>query len=306
MEPRAHHVMIGLFTVIVVAAGLIFALWLGKYGKNTAMSSYVIVFNEPVRGLAAGSAVQFNGIKVGEVVDLSLDPADVRHVRALISIQAAIPIKVDTRARLVITGITGVSVISLSSGQTDSTPLVKKEGQRYPELVAVPSPISQFMQNGDTLLASMTELLHNANLLLSGDNAARVSRTLENLESVTALFAEKRVDLGQLIASMATASQSLNDTLHAVNRLVTNEGQASLQSARHALASVDKAATGVARLVSENQGAVSAGVQGLGELGPTLQELRMTLAALRSTLLKLNDNPTGYLLGSESLKEVAP
>ena len=306
MEPRAHHVMIGLFTVIVVAAGLIFALWLGKYGKNTAMSSYVIVFNEPVRGLAAGSAVQFNGIKVGEVVDLSLDPADVRHVRALISIQAAIPIKVDTRARLVITGITGVSVISLSSGQTDSPPLAKKEGQRYPELVAVPSPISQFMQNGDTLLASMTELLHNANQLLSGDNAARVSRTLENLESVTALFAEKRVDLGQLIASMATASQSLNDTLHSVNRLVANEGQASLQSARHALASVDKAATGVARLVSENQGAVSAGIQGFGELGPTLQELRMTLAALRSTLLKLNDNPTGYLLGSESLKEVAP
>lgn len=306
MEPRAHHVMIGLFTVIVVAAGLVFALWLGKYGKHTAMSNYVIVFNEPVRGLAAGSAVQFNGIKVGEVVDLSLDPADIRHVRALINIQSAIPVKVDTRARLVITGITGVSVISLSSGPTDSPPLMKKEGQRYPELVAVPSPISQFMQNGDTLLASMTELLHNANQMLSGQNAARVSRTLDNLESVTALFAEKRTDLGELVASMATASQTLNETLHTVNSLVSNEGQATLRNARHALESVDKAATGVARLVTDNQGAVSSGMQGLNELGPTLQELRMTLATLRSTLRKLNDNPTGYLLGSESLKEVAP
>lgn len=306
MEPRAHHVMIGLFTVIVVAAGLVFALWLGKYGKHTAMSNYVIVFNEPVRGLAAGSAVQFNGIKVGEVVDLSLDPADIRHVRALINIQSAIPVKVDTRARLVITGITGVSVISLSSGPTDSPPLMKKEGQRYPELVAVPSPISQFMQNGDTLLASMTELLHNANQMLSGQNAARVSRTLDNLESVTALFAEKRTDLGELVTSMATASQTLNETLHTVNSLVSNEGQATLRNARHALESVDKAATGVARLVTDNQGAVSSGMQGLNELGPTLQELRMTLATLRSTLRKLNDNPTGYLLGSESLKEVAP
>ncbi len=306
MEPRAHHVMIGLFTVIVVAAGLVFALWLGKYGKHTAMSNYVIVFNEPVRGLAAGSAVQFNGIKVGEVVDLSLDPADIRHVRALINIQSAIPVKVDTRARLVITGITGISVISLSSGPTDSPPLMKKEGQRYPELVAVPSPISQFMQNGDTLLASMTELLHNANQMLSGQNAARVSRTLDNLESVTALFAEKRTDLGELVTSMATASQTLNETLHTVNSLVSNEGQATLRNARHALESVDKAATGVARLVTDNQGAVSSGMQGLNELGPTLQELRMTLATLRSTLRKLNDNPTGYLLGSESLKEVAP
>ncbi|MFA7624143.1 MAG: MlaD family protein [Pusillimonas sp.] len=306
MEPRAHHVMIGLFVVIVVTAGLVFALWLGKYGKHTAMSSYVIVFNEPVRGLAAGSAVQFNGIKVGEVVNLSLDPVDIRHVRALINIQSAIPMTADTRARLVITGITGVSVISLGSGRADSPPLEAKVGQPYPELIAVPSPISQFMQNGDTLLAGVTELMHNANQMLSAENAARISRTLDNLESASAMFAEKRTDLGDLISTMGRASYELDDMLRAVNRLVTHDGQASLRSARQALDSVDKAAAGVARLVTDNQGAVAAGLQGMNELGPTLQELRMTLATLRATLRKLNDNPAGYLLGSESLQEVAP
>ncbi len=30
METRAHHVLIGLFTVLVVGAALMFALWLGK------------------------------------------------------------------------------------------------------------------------------------------------------------------------------------------------------------------------------------------------------------------------------------
>lgn len=30
METRAHHVLIGLFTVLVVGGALLFALWLGK------------------------------------------------------------------------------------------------------------------------------------------------------------------------------------------------------------------------------------------------------------------------------------
>ncbi len=306
MEPRAHHVLIGLFTVIVIAAALAFALWLSKYGQNTAMASYVIVFNEPVRGLSRGGAVQFNGIKVGEVTDLTLDPNDVRNVRALITIQEAIPVQVDTRARLVITGITGVSVIALSSGDPDSPKAKAKPGQQYPEITAVPSPISQFMQGGDTLLASMTELLHNANRFMSAENAGRFANALENLESISALLADKRTDLDTLISSMSAATKQLSSTLQSVDRLITVEGQASLRSAQHAMASVDKAATGVARLISENQGAVSSGMQGLGELGPTLQELRMTLATLRTTLRKLDDNPAAYIMGSESLKEVAP
>lgn len=306
MEPRAHHVMIGLFTVIVIAAGLMFTLWLGKYGRNTANTNYVVVFNEPVRGLARGGAVQFNGIKVGEVVDLSLDPADIRHVRALISIPSSIPVKTDTVARLTITGITGVSVIALSSANPDSPPLEAREGQQFPELIALPSPLSQLMQNGDTLMSSMTELLQNTNRLLSAENADRVSRTLANLESVTMVFAENRKDVETLLSSVAAAGQTLNETLQSVNRLVASDGQASLRSARHALDSVDKAATRVTQLVQDNQGALSAGIQGLAELGPTLQELRMTLASLRSTLRKLNDNPAGYLLGAETLNEVTP
>lgn len=306
MEPRAHHVMIGLFTVIVIAIGLIFALWLGKYGKNTSRSNYVVVFNEPVRGLARGGAVQFNGIRVGDVVDLSIDPNDIRNVRALISIQSAIPVKVDTVARLVITGITGVSVIALSSANPDSPALQASSDQPYPVIIASPSPLSQIMQNGDTLLSSMTELVHNANRLLSAENSDKVSRALSHLESVTTVIAENRDDINTVLSSMAKASQTLNETLVAVNRLVASEGQPSLRSARHALDSVDKAATQVARLVQENQGAVAAGMQGLGELGPTLQELRMTLATLRSTLRKLNDNPAGYLMGAETLTEVSP
>ena len=82
MEPRAHHVLIGSFTILAAAAALLFALWLGK-GPNAAQQRfYTVIFNEAVRGLSVGSEVEYNGIKIGEVTALDLDPRDPQRVLA--------------------------------------------------------------------------------------------------------------------------------------------------------------------------------------------------------------------------------
>ena len=47
-------------------------------------------------------------------------------------------------------------------------------------------------------------------------------------------------------------------------------------------------------------------LQGLGELGPTIIELRETLSALRSFSRRLEEDPAGYLLRSDSIKEFQP
>src|SRR3546814_561074 len=119
MEPRAHHVLIGAFTVLVAALAVLFSLWLSKANQSIGDRSYVVVFNEAVRGLTIGSAVQYNGIKVGEVFNLSLDSSDPSVVKAHIKVQDGILIKQDARARLVLTGLTGASVIGLSGGSPD-------------------------------------------------------------------------------------------------------------------------------------------------------------------------------------------
>ncbi len=116
METRAHHVLIGLFSVIVIGAALLFGLWLAKSGSEGKFNYYDIVFNEAVSGLSQGSSVQYSGIKVGDVAFLRLDPKDPRKVWARIRVVASAPIKQDTTAKLALTGITGTSIIQLSSG----------------------------------------------------------------------------------------------------------------------------------------------------------------------------------------------
>ncbi|MGH8115604.1 MAG: MlaD family protein, partial [Rhodanobacteraceae bacterium] len=59
METRAHHVLIGAFTLVVVVLGLLFALWLGKASLSRQHHYYDIVFTEAVTGLSKGSPVQY-------------------------------------------------------------------------------------------------------------------------------------------------------------------------------------------------------------------------------------------------------
>lgn len=47
-------------------------------------------------------------------------------------------------------------------------------------------------------------------------------------------------------------------------------------------------------------------MQGLGQLGPAIGELRDTLGALRSFSQRLEQDPAGYLLRNDSIKEFQP
>ena len=305
MEPRAHHVLIGLFTVLMVAAALGFALWLSKASSDQELRDYDVIFNEAVSGLSQGSAVQYSGIKVGDVISLRLDPQDPRKVRAHIRVSANTPIKEDTRARLSITGITGAALIQLHSGSPESPVLISKNDQRA-EIIADPSPLSRLMANGEDLVLSVTRLLNRANQLFSRDNIGRISRTLENIEQTSASVAEQRDELRTALQQMSSASQEAADLMRNANQLLSGQGREAMDSASRLMASLERSSSNVERLLTDNRAALDGGMQGIGELGPTIIELRETLSALRSFARRLEEDPAGYLLRSDTIKEFQP
>jgi len=312
MEPRAHHVMIGAFTVVVAVLAVLFSLWLGKAGQNAGDRHYVVIFNEAVRGLTVGSAVQYNGIKVGEVQGLSLDPNDPAVVRARIKVQDDIPIKRDTRARLVLTGITGASVIGLSGGSPDS-PELPQPDSGDPIIIATPSPITQLLANSDNLMTNLTSLVMSAQQVLSPENAERISRSLDNLEQLTAALSGQSGNMNQLVEAVTQASRQANEALaqatvlmdHA-DTLLDKQGTATLQSVQRAMASLESTGKSLDQLIGENRSGLNSGVDGLRQLGPALHELRGTLASLQEVVRKLGDSPTNFLLGRTKIEEFEP
>lgn len=312
METRAHHVLIGLFTVLTVGAALLFALWLAKSSADREFDYYDVIFTEAVSGLSRGGVVQYSGIKVGEVVGLKLDPKDPRRVIARVRLNGGTPVRQDTRAKLTLAGITGTSLIQLTGGTPSSPPLTAKEG-KVPRITATPSPFARLLADGEDLMTNVNKLLISANRILSPENAERIDRTLANLQQTTDTIAGQSDNFAEALQQLALASREGSQAMRQLaqlmergNGLLDDQGRSILVDAQKTMASLERISLRLDAMVEGNQGAVEGGLRGLNQLGPALQELRSTLRSLQGVSRQLEENPADYLLGRDKPREFQP
>lgn len=135
MEIRARYTLMGLFTLAVIAAGFGFTYWLNSAGGLGGRSYYRVSFDSPVAGLLRGSGVLFNGIRVGEVTGLKLDPTRPRVTTASIAVDRDAPVRADTRVTIEFQGLTGAPVIALIGGDANA-PLLAAASGEAPVLIA--------------------------------------------------------------------------------------------------------------------------------------------------------------------------
>lgn len=312
METRAHHVLVGLFTIIAISGALLFALWLGKSSVDREFKVYEVVFNESVTGLSIGSTVQYNGIKVGDVSGLQLDPQDPRRVQVLIRVGNNTPVKQDTSARLAVTGVTGTAIIQLYGGSPQS-PELRTADSKPAIIVADPSPLSRLLTDGGDLLTNINQLLLNANRMFSDQNIERISNTFENLEQATSVLAGEQDNIRRLLEQLSSASAQANQTFTETNRmmsttnaLLAEHGKQIFVDAQKTMAAIERSTAQFEQFIDENGQALNNSLQGLAETGPTIAELRITLASLRQVIRRLHENPSALLLEREQRQEFRP
>lgn len=314
METRASYVLIGAFALGLVVAAFGFVLWLGKLSLEREWVYYDIVFEEAVTGLTVGGAVQYNGIQVGEVRKLSLAPDDPRRVVAHVRLNGGTPVKTDTRARLNIVGLTGVTVIQLSGGTPGAAALVPAPGESVARIVADVSAMQSLLASGQDAALSANETLVRLNKLLSDDNLDHVAMALRNIDQVTQSLANQRGELHGLVADVSEASKQLKRSLQRIDRvsasadaLVHERMEPLLDDARGWLISAQRTTDAATALLDRNREPIARfTTNGLAQLAPALIELRAALRSLRSTSGHLQDDPAGYLLGREQPKEFQP
>lgn len=307
METRAHFVLIGAFTIAVTVFGLLFSLWAAKYAADRSWQHYAVVFSEPVTGLSEGSSVLFNGIAVGTVQNLQLSPDDPRSVVAELRLDAHAPVKVDTRARLSITSLTGPPVIQLTGGSPGSPRLSDTSDRDVPIILTEPSALQNIADVSNRLVERLDRLT-------SEENIARIEATLANIESATAALGDGREDITELLRSARAASARLESTLDAANgaigdfdRNFVQELPPLVEKLDRTLSRLDSAADGADAILNENRAAINSFANdGLSQLGPTLGELRGLIRDLRRVGDRLESNPTRFLLGRDTPREFEP
>jgi phospholipid/cholesterol/gamma-HCH transport system substrate-binding protein len=197
METRARYALIGLFMLAVIIASFAFVYWLENKGGFAQRETYQIRFQGSVSGLLVGSAVLFNGIRVGEVTALGLNPDAPQTVIATIAVARGTPIRDDTQVVVESQGLTGGAAVALRGG-TSLSPVPASEGGAPPTLTAAPQAGLDWTQSArdafqrvDSILAENSEALHSAitNIDTFSDalarNSDKVDGILAGLEKMT-------------------------------------------------------------------------------------------------------------------------
>ncbi|KQO00136.1 MULTISPECIES: MlaD family protein [Stenotrophomonas] len=307
METKAHYVLIGAFTLIVSLALLAFGLWAAKYSSDRTWQEYRVVFDEAVTGLSVGSPVQYNGISVGSITDLSLAPDDPRKVIARLRLNSTTPVKTDTRAKLAITSITGPAIIQLSGGSPQAAALTTVSRDAVPTIQTSPSALQNITDVANRVVERMDQML-------SDQNVERISNTLAHLETISGSLADRDQGTQALLLEARDAARNLNATLATANGTIQHLDEnvvrqlpATLDKLDASLSKLDSAAGNANAILGENRAAINSFANdGLAQLGPTLTELRGLIRDLRRVSDRLENNPARYLLGRDAPKEFEP
>ena len=278
METHARYFLIGAFSLSIIALLLLFALWLGKLELGKEYQDYDIRFKESVAGLAKGGLVQFQGVQVGEVRKLNLDPKDPRVVIVRVRMTEQTPIKTDTKAQLSFTGLTGVALIELIGGTPNAKLLRDTELSSVPVITSIPSTLTRLMVDGTGALKDAQKLIEQVTLVFSDANLQRLSSTLDNLESLSVMAKQDYPRIPGVVDEAKKAIIEIRDAGSAVNRFASNSTSA---------------------------------VQGFeakasGELTATLSSLRQASDNLVRITEHFDAAPAEYLLGRNALPSYTP
>jgi phospholipid/cholesterol/gamma-HCH transport system substrate-binding protein len=187
METRARFILVGLFAVVAIAAGFLFVYWLNNMGGLGERAIYQVRFEGSVAGLRPGAAVLFNGIRVGDVTRLQLNPDDPGEVLVTVSVERTTPVRADTKAGMDFQGLLGSASVSLVGGTPSAPPLANRSGE--------PAVLTADPAESRDLTGAARETLQRLDKVLT-ENADPLAETLRNLSTFSGALARNadRVD----------------------------------------------------------------------------------------------------------------
>ncbi len=193
METRARYILVGLFALVAIAAGFGFVYWLNDTGGLARRAVYRIRFEGPTPGLQTGASVQFNGIRVGEVTGLQLDPSHPQGVVATIAVANGTPLRADTKVGVDFRGLMGSAAISLRGGAPTS-PLLPVSEAEPAMLVADPAASEDLTQAARQALQRLDKML--------GENSDSVKSTMDNLKTFSEALGRNSDRIDSIMAGL--------------------------------------------------------------------------------------------------------
>ncbi len=215
METRANYVLIGAFTLAVVVGVFGFIYWFQNIGGTGERLFYRVQFEGSVSGLRTGASVLFNGIKVGEVTELKLDPSKPKQVVAGISVDKGVAIRDDTAIGLEFQGLTGIAALSLKGGDPSKPPLAgakTAKDEQQPLMIAPPGATQDVTTAARDALKKVQDLIE--------ENQRSIKSAIEHIDQFTATLARNSDHIDSTLASIDKFTGALGRNSDSIETII--------------------------------------------------------------------------------------
>ncbi|MCB5264780.1 MAG: MlaD family protein [Candidatus Cloacimonetes bacterium] len=175
MVSKATKIRLGVFLVAGAVLVLIFAAAVAGNKLTQKWDSYYIEFIDyPVSGLQVGGIVNYQGIKVGRVAEVKIDPKNVNKVIVKIDIEPGTPIKVDTEAVLSTALLTGIKAVEIKGGTNEAKNMAPGSQIRSGSTL-----IDDISERAMTIVEQVELIAANIGKLTNDENQRHISKILE-------------------------------------------------------------------------------------------------------------------------------
>lgn len=277
LSSEAKVGLIGIVTIILVIWGINYLK-----GKNIFSSTYpLIAFYMDSGGLEASSPVLMNGVKVGYIEEITLNPEEKAPIRMVLSIENTYPIPKGSKAVQISTDLMGSKAIQI---ELLSMEIPAENREYYKENDIILTAVEQ------DLISSLEEQIMPVVDRIS-ELAVSVDRLVQQID--TLLISEATVEMVQ---NLSDISKSIASTLEPGGSL--NQSLSNIESFTTLLKAQEE---NVASLTG-NLNSLSESLDGAG-LDKLSKELLSVTEQLNQLLTQVNsgEGSAGKLIYSDSL-----
>ncbi len=300
MESKANFAVIGAFVLVSLFGIVAFFSYISGRQFDNEYDHYIVEYTTPPRGIAVGSEVRFNGLKMGEVTKTILDKDDAGKVLVYIQVQADTPVHIDSYAQNEPLGLTGLSYIQLYAGKSGKRFDFEALGDEIPHIEGRGSTFDNLLGGSESVLNNINVALSRAVSILSPEATEDLHEILANINTITGKVADVDISSEQVEVFMKAIEQAALDVSIAslavdasakdVSKLLQSDGVNNiLVQTEKSLSAVEAALNEYTLLAKNGQELSDEARRTIEQFGTTgLQDLSLAMADLKTLIETLN------------------
>ncbi len=286
MENKAHALMAGIFTIVLLVAAVLIALWFNR--DRVERVPYEIATTLSVPGLNPQAGVRYRGLDVGRVDAVLFDPQKPGQILIRFSVSKDTPITHSTFATLSYQGVTGLAYIQLDDD--GSQPVLLPSSKNKVARIALRASLLDTLQlRGLAILKQTEELASKVNGMLSEQNQKTILGAFSDVSAAANKIEKIPQQLQPTLDKLPALANKADSALNSINRFADEATQITTKL---------NASGGPIDSFSDTIDKVGSAASTVEyQASPLIDETRTSMRSLNRALESFNQRPQGILFG---------